>query len=77
MPEGAPFELLKNPHLLQNEVGFYRVPMSRLPATLQPDMPRKKYVWLARAKRSTMHHGLRKLLLQVRRMRAAVVLCLH
>ncbi len=65
VPDDAPFELHKNPHLLQNEVGFYRVPMERLPVTLQPEMPRKKYAWLARAKRSTMHHGVRKLLLQV------------
>lgn len=52
-----------NPHLKQNEEGVFRVPLDRMPTRLQPDMPRKAYEWLQKTNRSTLHVGVRKLLL--------------
>ena len=70
---GWPFEGLtqlatvnvkENPHLEQNDVGFFSVPLSLLPKTLDPRMGRKKYSWVPKNKRSTLHVGVRKLLMQ-------------
>lgn len=57
-------DLSKNAHLVQNEVGFFVVPLDKLPVYLEPSLPRKKYTWVSRNKRSTHHWGLRKLVLQ-------------
>lgn len=59
----AAFDLSLNSHLKQNEVGFFRVPLQQLPKTLLPTMPRKKYAQLGKEHRSTLHWGVRKLLL--------------
>jgi hypothetical protein len=58
-----PWELARNPHLAQNEVGFFKVPLEHLPKRLVPSMPRKKYTVVMKSKRSTLHWGVRKLLL--------------
>lgn len=60
----VPFDLASNPHLAQNEVGFFMIPLEKLPTRLEDSMPRKPYTWLAHAKRSTLHWVVRKLILQ-------------
>ncbi len=57
-------DLVRNPHLAQNEVGFFSVPLSKLPVRLDAGMGRKKYAWVPKNKRSTLHVGVRKLLMQ-------------
>lgn len=57
-------DVVANPHLAQNDVGFFRVPLDNLPACLHPDMGVKKYSWVAKNKRSTYHAGYKKLLMQ-------------
>jgi hypothetical protein len=57
-------DLAANPHLAQNDVGFFRVPMEMIPKCMHAEMGVKKYTWIAKNKRSTSHAGWKKLIMQ-------------
>ena len=61
--ENLDIELKKNPHLAQNKVGFFKVPLDFIPMTLEDGMKRKKYTWVSKGNRSTSHWNARKLCL--------------
>ena len=53
-----------NPHLKQNQVGFFVSPLERIPKCLDTRMGLKKYDYVSKSRRSTLHWIGRKLLMQ-------------